>query len=101
MRTPAPRLSYGKRSRTPNREIITRVVPAIVNDDIWLRAQQTLAGNVLFSKRHSNHQYLLRGLVKCGLCGLTYIGLANRRANGKNEFYYRCNGKHGRAGFTA
>jgi site-specific DNA recombinase len=37
---------------------------------------------------------LLRGLIKCGVCGLTYIGLVANRPNGKREFYYRCNGAH-------
>jgi site-specific DNA recombinase len=89
---------YGKRSRNPNRELIARAVPALVSGDLWESAQKTLKSNVLFSKRHSCHQYLLRGLMKCGLCGLTYIGFVNRRPSGKQEFYYRCNGKHGARG---
>ena len=89
---------FGKRSKNPNREIITRTVPPIVTEEIWQKAQKTLNSNLLFSKRHSHHQYLLRGLIKCGLCGLTYIGLAARRPSGKQDFYYRCNGKHGTRG---
>ena len=92
------RHEYGKRSRNPNRERIVRAVPAIVSEQTWHKAQKTLKSNVLFSSRHSRHNYLLRGLMKCGLCGLTYIGLANRRPSGKEEFYYRCNGKHGTRG---
>ena len=93
------RHEYGKRSKKPNRELIVRTVPAIVPEDIWQKAQKTLSANVLFSKRNSSHQYLLRGVMKCGLCGLTYIGFANRRPSGKEEFYYRCNGKHGTRGW--
>jgi site-specific DNA recombinase len=89
---------YGKRSRNPNRQLINRVVPAIVSEEVWQKAQKTLKSNVLFSKRHSSRQYLLRGLMKCGLCGLTFIGFSNRRPSGKQEFYYRCNGKHGTRG---
>jgi site-specific DNA recombinase len=92
------RHEYGKRSKNPNRELIHRPVPAIVAEDIWQKAQKTLTANVLFSRRNSGHQYLLRGVMKCGLCGLTYIGVANRRPSGKEEFYYRCNGKHGTRG---
>jgi site-specific DNA recombinase len=88
---------FGKRSKNP-RELIAREVPAIVSKEIWQKAQKTLQSNVLFSKRNSSHHYLLRGLVKCGICGLTYIGLANRRPSGKEDFYYRCNGKHGTRG---
>ncbi len=89
---------FGKRSKNPNRELIAQEVQAIVSKEIWQKAQRTLKSNVLFSKRNSCHQYLLRGLVKCGLCGLTYIGLTNRRPSGKTDFYYRCNGKHGTRG---
>jgi site-specific DNA recombinase len=89
---------YGKRSRNPNRELIARTVPAIVTEDVWRKAQKTLRSNVLFSSRHSKRQYLLRGLMKCSLCGLTYVGVANRRPTGKDDFYYRCNGKHGTRG---
>jgi site-specific DNA recombinase len=92
------RHEYGKRSKNPNRELIVRPVQPIVTEDIWQKARKTLTANVLFSKRNSSHQYLLRGVMKCGLCGLTYIGFANRRPSGKEEFYYRCNGKHGTRG---
>src|SRR6202035_2627562 len=44
---------------------------------------------------------LLRGLIKCGLCGLTYVGVAANRPNGKREFYYRCNGTHSPAVYMA
>ncbi|MCX6634262.1 MAG: helix-turn-helix domain-containing protein [Acidobacteria bacterium] len=33
-------------------------------------------------------------MIKCGLCGLTYVGIAANRPNGKREFYYRCNMAH-------
>jgi site-specific DNA recombinase len=88
---------YGKRS---TREPIARAVPAIVTEATWNKAQKTLQANLLFSKRSAKNQYLLRGLIKCGLCGLTYIGLAANRPNGKREFYYRCNGAHSRSIFS-
>src|SRR5262249_55387844 len=52
----------------------------------------------LFGKRSTSRSYLLRGLVKCALCNLTYIGMTMHRASGKSECYYRCNGKHGTRG---
>ena len=92
------RHEYGKRSKNPDRQVITRTVPAIVSEEVWRKAQQTLTANMLFGKRNSHRQYLLRGLGKCGLCNLTYVGIANRRPSGKQEFYYRCNGKQGTRG---
>ncbi len=92
------RHEYGKRSKNRDRQVIPRTVPAIVSEEIWQKAQQTLAANMLFGKRNSHRQYLLRGLSKCGLCNLTYVGIASRRPSGKQEFYYRCNGKQGTRG---
>jgi site-specific DNA recombinase len=89
---------WGKRSRTKNREIITREVPAIVSEDIWQRAQLTLKSNFIFGKRNTRQNYLLRGMIKCSLCNLTYIGMTAHRPSGKVESYYRCNGKHGTRG---
>jgi site-specific DNA recombinase len=78
--------------------LVVRAVPAIVDEQLWKKAQAVLRSNQIFGKRNARNQYLLRGLGKCGLCGLTYIGLASRRPNGKLDFYYRCNGKHGARG---
>ena len=65
-----------------------------MTEDVWNKAQATLRANSLFCARSAKNQYLLRGLIKCGLCGLTYVGVAANRPNGKREFYYRCNGAH-------
>ena len=46
----------------------------------------TLQANFLFAKRGARNQYLLRSLIKCSLCGRTYIGVAANRPNGKREF---------------
>src|ERR1039457_6858668 len=93
------RHDYGKRSKNPNRELIHRAVPPIVTEDIWQKARKTLTANVLFSKRNSSHQYLLRGVMKCGLCGLTHIGFANRRPSGKHgtRGLYGANGQRCRS----
>ena len=85
---------YGKRSRNQKRAPIVRAVPAIVSEAVWQQAQATLQHNYRFGARHCRHAYLLRGLVKCGLCGLTYIGMTVRGRSGRQESYYRCNGKH-------
>jgi site-specific DNA recombinase len=85
---------YGKRSRNQKRAPIVRAVPAIVSEAVWQQAQATLQHNFRFGPRDCRHAYLLRGLVKCGLCGLTYIGMTVRGRSGRPEPYYRCNGKH-------
>jgi site-specific DNA recombinase len=91
---------WGKRA-IKERVLISRLVPAIVTEAIWKKAQKALQANFLFGKRGAKSQYLLRGLIKCGICGLTYIGVAANRPNGKREFYYRCNGAHSPAVYGA
>ncbi|MBI3681122.1 MAG: recombinase family protein [Acidobacteria bacterium] len=91
---------FGKRS-VSERPVISRAVPAIVTEATWKKAQETLQANFLFSPRSAKNQYLLRGLIKCGLCGLTYVGIAANRPNGKREFYYRCNGAHSPSVYSA
>jgi site-specific DNA recombinase len=82
---------YGKRSPDEEREVIERAVPAIVDVETWGRAQKALRAHLVFSPRNAKHKYLLRGLVKCGLCGLTYCGTI-WHAGGGERIYYRCNG---------
>lgn len=91
---------FGKRAAS-GRKVIERPVSAIVTEDVWKKAQANLSAHFLFGKRSARNQYLLRGLIKCGLCGLTYIGIAANRPNGKREFYYRCNGTHSPAVYSA
>ncbi|MGP0583650.1 recombinase family protein [Paenibacillus timonensis] len=90
---------YGKRSNR-DREIIRRQVPAIVSEITWDIAQETLSDNQLEGARNSTRQYLLRGLIKCGCCGYTYVGTAyptgSRSADGTRSTkpFYVCGGKH-------
>ena len=85
---------YGKRTSSREKTLISRTVPAIVSEDTWNRAQQALSEHFLFGLRNAKNRYLLRGLLKCQQCTLTFIGTSNKRPSGKTEFYYRCNGKH-------
>jgi site-specific DNA recombinase len=84
--------AYGKRAAKA-REVIERDVPAIVSVEQWNGAQQTLQRNLKFSPRNTRRQYLLRGLMTCGLCGLTYTGAYWSRVDGSESIYYRCNGR--------
>ena len=83
---------YGKRS-TRNRELIHRKVPAIVPEATWDRAQDTMQSNRHARTWNAKRQYLLRGLIHCQECGLTYHGTASRGPNGKPKAYYTCGGK--------
>lgn len=91
---------FGKRTIS-GRPVISRAVPAIVTEEVWGKAQANLKAHFLFSKRNARNQYLLRGLIKCRLCNLTYVGIPAKRSNGKQEFYYRCNGAHSPSVYSA
>jgi hypothetical protein len=57
----------------------------IIERDQWERVQRQLDRNIVFSLRNTKHEYLLRGLIKCGGCGARYVGDPNH-----GTFYYRC-----------
>jgi site-specific DNA recombinase len=57
----------------------------VVDRGCWERVQRQLDRNITFSPRNAKHEYLLKGLVKCGGCGARYVG---DPCHGK--FYYRC-----------
>ncbi|GIO36263.1 serine recombinase [Paenibacillus antibioticophila] len=97
---------YGKRSNR-DREIIRREVVSIVSEEIWDRAQEVIRSNQLEATRNTKRPNLLRGLIKCGFCGHTYMGTAfstgPRRTDGsvrKVKAYYVCNTKAGYKGST-
>jgi site-specific DNA recombinase len=82
---------FGKRTKNRNRKIIARTVPAVVSEQQWQAAQQALRANRIMCKRNIRQPYLLKGLIKCGLCGLTFSGM--RTQPPQRDHYYRCNGR--------
>ena len=84
---------YGKRAKK-DREVIIRECPAIVAEEVWNRAQDTLKANQVVTVRNEKQEYLLKGLIECGHCGLHYTGCAVKRSAKAVDRYYRCNGKH-------
>lgn len=89
---------YGLRSKKA-RDVIEREVPAIVGVETWDRAQEALRRHMVMSTRNAKRQYLLRGLIVCGVCGLTYCGTQGLPlADGHEKVYYKCNGASQRRG---
>jgi site-specific DNA recombinase len=70
--------------------VIEQPVPAIVPRDTWELAQKIAKSNWSNAPRNAKRDYLLRGLVFCGVCGRRYIGVTT------NVAYYKC----GRQGCT-
>ena len=79
-------LQYGRRSSRPNgREVISAHVSPLVSEDVWDAALSTLKRNRALP-RNSCHSYLLRSLIRCAVCGLSFCGTWTRGPR------YRCNG---------
>ncbi|MFW9875837.1 MAG: recombinase family protein [Candidatus Thorarchaeota archaeon] len=82
---------YGKRSKKRLSPPITTQCPSIVDIDTFDRAQSQLRANSLWSDRNSKRFYLLRGLIKCDICGHSYCGYTTRSVKNGEVKYYRCN----------
>jgi site-specific DNA recombinase len=87
---------YGKRPKKPGKKctVVERPVAAIVDAELWERAQETLRRNRLFSRRNTRRTYMLRGLIKCAHCGWTYVGTVYTSAGRAERPYYVCGGRH-------
>jgi site-specific DNA recombinase len=76
----------------PEEDWIAISVPSIIDIPTWEAAQERLKVNGLHSKRNNlKNEYLLRGLVLCGLCG----SMAPGAVSNKNT-YYSCGAKRNR-----
>jgi site-specific DNA recombinase len=67
---------------------IERPVPPLVDDVTWHAVQKRLKENLKMGKKFNSRDYLLRGLIRCGTCGMSYYG----SLIGRREPYYRCIG---------
>jgi len=79
---------YGRRSST-EREVVSAEVPALVSEDVWFSALETLSQNRI-AAGNAHRAYLLKSVIKCVVCGLKYSGGWDKRTE---TVRYRCNGK--------
>src|ERR1700724_4761017 len=61
-----------------------------------MAAQEVLTSNRIMCRRNLQEPYLLRGLIRCGVCGPSYYGL--RMKPPQKDHYYRCNGRQAARG---
>src|SRR5260221_14123294 len=90
--------TWGKRKAGGPRAtsgLATIPVPAIVSPEIWQAAQDALQARQRFSARTAKHDYLLRGMAQCGVCGHVLHGVSYPLGVGKSGRYYVCHGKDG------
>jgi site-specific DNA recombinase len=81
-------MGAGHRSSKP-REIVSAEVPALVSESVWYAAQETFGLNRI-AVRNAGRAYLLKSVIECGVCGLTYCAALDDRINSP---WYRCNGQ--------
>lgn len=82
----------------PREEWIEVKVPDIVTKEVFEGAQQLLDARKNYSRRNVRYKYLLQNLIRCGDCGSTLAGTADKsiqKANGRKygpyyRLYYRC-----------
>lgn len=77
--------------KRPRDQWIPIAIPAIVDDELFEAAQRVTYDNSKWSPRRTepNH-WLLRGLVKCGHCGVSVSCHKMRGRNGAFNYYYYC-----------
>ncbi|PYS93976.1 MAG: hypothetical protein DMF64_03025 [Acidobacteria bacterium] len=64
-------------------------VPAIVPPELWAQCAHLRQEKTKLAPRNARHLYLLRGLVRCGVCRRTFTGVSNQH----RWFYYQCNSR--------
>src|SRR4051794_1947642 len=86
----------GCRTLKPREQWIAVAVPALIDQDLWERAQAQLQRNAALSFRNNTrHNHLLRCLLTCGCCGLAMYGVSRPPpdATGRRRHSYRCRGR--------
>jgi site-specific DNA recombinase len=87
---------WGKRSKKRTvEERIDGYCPAIVSEDTFQKAKEVIQSNNKFGLRNTKGEYLLRGLIKCGICGRTYSATYFLYGSQKDrkQYFYKCNGR--------
>lgn len=70
-------------------------VPAIVDEEVWNKVQECFKKNIGYITR-TKHNYLFKGKMICGHCGLSYVSRTETRYEGHPSFYL-CNGRNDQA----
>ena len=89
---PDPRPGHkNKQAPRPQEEWIAITVPAIVTDEVFAAAARVSQDNSKWSPRRAEPgQWLLKGLVRCGVCGVGTNCHKMRGRNGTWHRYYYC-----------
>ncbi|WP_437660371.1 recombinase family protein [Sorangium sp. So ce1182] len=105
-RRPRDRHSYRRRRKSSFRrrseeQWISARVPALIDEELFAKAQQRLRYNRRRTAGQAKHPYLLRGLLLCTACGRRLWARA-ADSGGRGEYrYYSCGGRDRFSGLDA
>jgi site-specific DNA recombinase len=89
-RTVATRKPNGKPARmalTPEETWIPVMIPALIEPELFAKAQERGEWNKRYAQKNRKHTYLFgQGRITCGICGIGMGGTTNQ-----GRMYYRCN----------
>lgn len=87
--TPKKKPGGGERIKRDSSEAITIQCPAIVSRELFDTTQERLAFNRRWCANGAKRFYLLKSLLRCGECGLSYVGhtVVGRKYHGKHRDY--------------
>ncbi len=72
--TPKKRPGGGRRIPRDPKEAVIVSCPEIVSPDLFTAVQERLAFNRRWNANGGKRTYMLKSLIRCGRCGLTYVG---------------------------
>ena len=77
---------------------IDNIIPPLIDGDTWERVRKRMEANKhnKLNNNHSNREYLLTGLLRCGYCGGAYIGITTTNKKGYEYKFYACGNKYRR-----
>jgi site-specific DNA recombinase len=85
--------SGANRERPKDQWICIPVTP-LVSEEVFARAEETLAENRRFASRNTKRPTLLQGLLVCGQCGYGLYRTSTKTTQ-RQALYYRCLGSDG------
>lgn len=82
--------------KKPQDEWVSIPIPSFITQETYYRIQEKLSG---LQKKHTGrptNNYLLKGLLECGLCGKSYISGCISKTKNYTIRYYSCSKRHKR-----
>ncbi|MEN6413148.1 MAG: recombinase family protein [Veillonellales bacterium] len=79
------------KTKRDEKEWIRISIPPIVTEEQFRAAEKILDANRRRSPRNTKQEYLLRGFLKCGVCGYGLSSHYKLKPSGKEYRWYSCN----------